>query len=149
VNAIVPLVSFGFGFGIGFAAATLLRGIGGPRRDVVVSLLGLLILVLVGYSTFVTHRTAECQEQRNTEFEQGLEARAAATRAATQAEQGLIVAQRQFLAAVAGRESPEARTAAFADYNAALDRATQALEDIDRARAENPVIPDRHCGVQR
>lgn len=120
-------------------AATSMRHAGIDRADIARTMLGVLILLLVGYTAYASHaatselaRITQCQQARNAEFQAALAGQAQATRDGA-------AAQREFLTTIARPDlDPAGRDRAFAGYLAALDR-------IDEARAANPLPPADGC----
>ncbi len=132
-------LAFVVGMIVGFTMALLLRRMGWDRADALRTILGVLILGLVGYtaltSAVANSRVADiasCQARANDSYYASRvevsEAAAAETRA-----------QREFLLAPIG--TPD-------NYIAARDLYLQALDRLEAARVANPPQPPELCERQ-
>lgn len=142
------VLSFAVGFAGGIAVTAVIWRSGVNRADVARTLLGLLILVMVGYTTYSTfsaaadlRRVTECQQQANDAFARALDARSDAMQRSTAATRRSNEAQRRLLVSVSSPGLPvDQRDVAFAEYLAALDEIDRALDEIDAVRQDNPLV---------
>jgi hypothetical protein len=102
------------------------------RMDVLRAVLGVALLVLVGYTVWQQTSEATCQHAANQTFQAALALRAEAARQSNDA-------QRTFLTSLA---RPDATPA---DKAAAMARYLDALNAQDAAQAANPLVV-RDCG---
>lgn len=139
----LPLVTFLGGALVGAVVGDVLRRRTGRADTALSTLLGVAILLTVGYIAFATYaataelaRVTDCQTQRNAAFTNALEVRADATRVLREAQDALIDAQRTFLSAVTDPAvTPARRQAAFGDYFATLDAVDVAITRDAQVRA--------------
>jgi len=130
----------------GFAAGRVSARWSESRLDRVRTIAGALI-ALMAFGTMlrvfaVSDRQAVCNEV----FRDGITARSAAQKAATDAELAFIRAQKRFAMAMNGSGVTQAeRAQAVADFLAALDAKQQALDALNRVRGETPVAPPADC----
>lgn len=126
------------GFAVGWLVGRIGRGVaevqavggrGLPRwADVLRTLAGLVILVLVVVTTVHTVRTTDCQARLNAEFRAALADRSAAAQAESDAQRDLLTT------------APDEGREAVARYLAALD-------ELDKARAAHPLPSESGCGL--
>lgn len=125
------------GVAIGAAAGDLARPWLQKRKwgsSAIATLLGLTILMAVGYSAFTT-------SLRNAGFDCALQARAEATKRSNEAAIAHINAQEAFLSVAFNQNaSIEQRRAAGAEYYKTLAEYRNALLNAEQVRNDNPLL---------
>lgn len=154
----VPIVTFLAGFAGGAAVGDVVRHFLRRRtehaRTAMSTILGLAILMLVGYTAYssqaandVLVQVAQCQAVRNAEFERGLAARAASSQAANDADVRFLDTTDRFLTVIGNPAATQAEKASsFAEWQQAVKDKRAAIDDINRAREANPIVPRTSCG---
>lgn len=155
-----PIIEFigAFALGVGMGSWDLIRVKAGVptqppsrRSAVVVQSMGIVMLILVGSSTYEQYqasaeyrRVAECQARYNDEFRDGLAGRADANQASNDAEIAFVDSQLRFARAMRDRAMPTPeRDAAFDAFSGALQVKRAALLELRQARVDNPVDGSR------
>lgn len=176
ITSLWPIIEFigAFGLGVGLGSWDLIRvkaGVptqtSGRRSAVVLQSLGIIMLILVGSTTYEQHRDSEarqhdadCQRDRNQEFSDGIAARAAAQAAFTDADVAFTAADEEWVAdqirvldasrdralsqADKDRLTDQWRASLAAKLNSAQVK-EKALRDLGQARDEHPINPPRDC----
>lgn len=135
MSLVSNLVALLVGFAAGAALGDLVRSLLGGRSSgaTLSTLLGLAMLVAVGFTTYTAAEQTACVRD-------ALATRDDAARRSNEAARALTQAQREFLRAVTDPAVPrEQRAAAYQQYFAALDTHEAALRDLADARAANPL----------
>lgn len=171
-----PIIEFigAFGLGVGLGSWDLIRvKVGVPtqppsrRSAVIVQSLGIVMLILVGSTTYEQHRDSEarqhdadCQSARNQEFSDGIKARADAQEAFRVADEQFTTADEAWVAdQILVLRASKDRTLTQAQRDVLTDRwlhslevkrqsalaKSEALRTLGQVRTDNPIDPPRDC----